>query len=78
MSSEVSTPTAVQINLHPSENGLKVVPFSHYDDTNRTSTEIGSFVIPWHELDYVIYRMRLVEQHHMEDKSGLSLEDLPA
>lgn len=57
-----AAPIAVQINLFPKDEGLMVVPFSAYDANTETSTKIGSFVIPWHELHNIIDRMESIEQ----------------
>lgn len=47
-----------------------VVPFSEYDDQARTATEIGRFVIPWHELHDILDRMELIEKHKLDVDSG--------
>lgn len=61
---------AVQINHFPDDNGLRVVPFSRYDLENRIATQIGSFVIPWHELHDVIDRMERIEKSKLDVDSG--------
>jgi hypothetical protein len=63
-------PVAVQINLSPKENGLMVVPFSAYDVNAETATEVGRFVIPWHELHGIIDRMELIEKGKLDADIG--------
>lgn len=65
-------PVAVQINLFPSDDGVIVVPFSHYDMESKTHTEIGRFVIPWHEWQHIADRMAQLEQGKIEFDSGIS------
>lgn len=65
-----SAPVAVQINLFPMEDGLMVVPFSSYDVNTETSTEVGRFVIPWHELHGIIDRMELIEKGKLDVDIG--------
>ena len=63
-------PVAVQINLFPKENGLMVVPFSTYDVNTETATEVGRFVISWHELHGIIDRMELTEKWKLDVDIG--------
>lgn len=63
-------PVAVQINLFSRKDGLEVVPFSAYDMEAETSTEVGRFVIPWHELHGIIDRMELLEKGKLDVDIG--------
>lgn len=65
-----SYPVAVQTNLFPKEDGLLVVPFSQYGDTEITCIEIGKFLIPWHELADLIERMERIEKSKLDIDSG--------
>lgn len=68
----MNEPVAVQVNLFPVDQGILVVPFSEYDESNRTSKEIGRFVIPWHQLHDVIGRMERIEQAKLDVDTGNS------
>lgn len=63
-------PVAVQINLFQHKDGLMVVPFSAYGDNAQTSTEVGRFVIPWHELHDIIDRMERIEKGKLDVDIG--------
>ena len=47
-----------------------VVPFSTYDVNTETATEVGRFVIPWHELHGIIDRMELTEKWKLDVDIG--------
>jgi hypothetical protein len=47
-----------------------VVPFSTYDVNAETATEVGRFVIPWHELHGIIDRMELIEKGKLDVDIG--------
>lgn len=63
-------PIAVQINIFPNETGLLIVPFSQYDESKRACTEIGKFIIPWHELADFVDRMERIEKSKLDIDSG--------
>jgi len=70
MSDPNNSPIAVQINLHPTESGLLVRPFSVNDGEFKETAEIGEFVIPWHELPGLIERMEQLEKYKLDVDSG--------
>lgn len=65
-------PVADQISLFPQKDGLKVVAFSPYGDSEQTSTVVGRFVIPWHELHDIIDRMERLEKIKLDVGIGAS------
>lgn len=65
-------PVAVQVNLFQVDDGILVVPFSHYDEVERTATEICRFVIPWHEWRGITDRIESIEQHKIDRDAGIS------
>ena len=63
-------PTAVQINMFPTDAGLSLHVYSEYDAENRTCKEIAKFVVPWHEVGALSDRMERSEAAHIEVVSG--------
>lgn len=67
---EMANTVAVHINIFDKDDGILIVPFSQYDEANRTCTEIGRFLIPWHELHDVIERLERIEKMKIDRDCG--------
>jgi hypothetical protein len=61
---------AEQINMFPTDAGLRLRVYSQYDMNARSCTEIASFVIPWHQLGALVDRIESTEKHHIDDVLG--------
>lgn len=68
----MTAPIAVQVNLINSDLGIEVVPFSEYDVDRRVATEIGRFIIPWHQVADIWDRMQSIEKSKVERDAGIS------
>ena len=64
-------PIAAQINMFPTDAGLSLHVYSHYDMDSRECVEIAKFTIPWHEVGALSDRIEKAETAHVEVASGL-------
>lgn len=63
---------AEQINLFPTDAGLRLQVYSQYDMDTRSCTEIASFLIPWHQLGALVDRMERSDKSHVDVLAGIS------